>query len=232
MKRRAQTIQILGKALILATIIAAIPVTGAAQSSRAKAFQQAKPNLSGLWLGEGYTCNGREPPEEIRIEHRGEAVTAIKTAGDRCILTGEITWRGTFAANPFPVQFHVTSAIGSASRSFINGTARLENADTIVVSTAHFTVTFRRKPAGEPPKITFLRKAESGFEAVSNRTMALGDTFKIEVDMKSNSVTKLDEFKIKLQRSDGKSKDMVVRKTGQKPGVYHSDLYRVEKASL
>jgi hypothetical protein len=232
MKRRGHTLQILRKALSVAVITAAFPILGAAQSDRDNASRHATPNLSGLWLGEGYTCDGREPPEEVRIEQRGEQLTAIKTAGDRCILTGEITWRGTFGANTFPIQFHVTAGVGSASRSFINGTARLENADTLVVSTAHFTVTFRRKPAGEPPKITFLRKTDKGFETVANRTMAVGDRFKVQVDMKSHAATKLDEFRIKLRRNDGKSKDVVVRKTGQKPGVYHSDVYRVENETL
>ena len=231
MKRLCPTVQTLKKALILAVMIAAFPVTGTPQRGRDNASREAKPNLSGSWLGEGYTCDGREPPEEVRIEHRGEAVTAIKTAGDRCILTGEITWRGNFSGNPFPIQFHVTSSAGSTARRFINGTARLENADTIVVSTAYFSVTFRRKPAGGPPKITFLRTTENGLEAVSKRSMTVADTFKIEVDMKSDRVTKLNEFKIKLQRNDGKSKDVVVRKSGQKPGVYHSDLYRIEKAA-
>jgi len=101
-------------------------------------------NLTGTWLGTGYTCRGNEPPEKVRIVHKGDTVTATKVTGDDCITAGEITWRGTFKQGSFTVQHHVSDGPRPKRKWFIGGTVRVESADLLAVGSAAAPLTFRR----------------------------------------------------------------------------------------
>lgn len=43
------------------------------------------PDLNGVWIAEGYTCDANIPQEEIRIQQTGISVVATKITGDNCV---------------------------------------------------------------------------------------------------------------------------------------------------
>ncbi|NKB82019.1 MAG: hypothetical protein GKS05_09050 [Nitrospirales bacterium] len=63
-------------------------------------------DLAGDWIGENYTCDGKWDLL-IRIDVYGEKVIATKVTGEHCVAAGEVTWKGTFAKDRFPVKFRV-----------------------------------------------------------------------------------------------------------------------------
>lgn len=56
-------------------------------------------DLEGIWIGKGYTCNGQEPDEEIRITAHASYIVAVKTRGDDCVPSGHRTWQGMMSGN-------------------------------------------------------------------------------------------------------------------------------------
>lgn len=52
-------------------------------------------NLTGTWIGQGYQCEGGDPPERVEITQTGNRVLARKITGDRCVPAGQPTFRGT-----------------------------------------------------------------------------------------------------------------------------------------
>lgn len=121
-------------------------------SLQKSAYAQRYINLSGIWLGEGYACYGPvEDPEIVNIEHFESSVTVTKIEGDDCVTSGELTWRGVFDQNPFPVQVNVSDGPNSSSRFLIDGTANIVDNDTIMLSI----------PGSEDGSVTFYRAGGS-----------------------------------------------------------------------
>lgn len=64
-------------------------------------------DLVGAWIASGYFCNGAEPDQSIFITAVGQRLTATKVRGDRCIRSGEVTWRGTLAVDSIDAEIHL-----------------------------------------------------------------------------------------------------------------------------
>jgi len=117
-------------------------------------------NLSGEWIAAGYSCNGPQDPEHIKIEQKGASVTATKISGDDCIAAGSITWRGQFKDGSFS-NMQMQVGFPNQPKSFIPATARLDNSSEqlrlLVAGNNSDTITLTRAatPAetknGDPP---------------------------------------------------------------------------------
>jgi hypothetical protein len=111
-------------------------------------------NLSGEWIATGYSCNGPHAPERIKIEQKGDSVTATKTSGDYCVAAGSITWRGQFKDGSFS-NMQMQVGYPNQAKSFIPATARLDNSSgqlrILVAGNNSDTVTLTR---GGAPVVT------------------------------------------------------------------------------
>ena len=81
---------------VLITIIAVSIFTGC---EKAQQTSQQEYQISGKWLGKGYTCwddDGIlvEMNEFVSIKQNKNQVIATKITGDNCVGEGEITWKG------------------------------------------------------------------------------------------------------------------------------------------
>lgn len=74
-------------------------------------------DLEGRWIAEGYDCDPPVSPQEVEIRYvrggtkpdRTGTLEATKVAGDACINTGEVTWRGDLVGNQLKVEFHANA---------------------------------------------------------------------------------------------------------------------------
>jgi hypothetical protein len=99
-------------------------------------------NLSGIWIAEGYNCGDNNQLQEmIRITVSGKQVTATKKTGDNCVPAGEITWKGTYKKNSFPVKFRVSDGPNTALR-WIDETVKIISKKTL----KSYGVTYRKHP--------------------------------------------------------------------------------------
>lgn len=75
-------------------------------------------DLTGRWLGIGYTCGAsgegwRVYDERVEVAFSDDALIAVKIDGDPCIGPGEVTWRALTPGAAFevgaviPVESHV-----------------------------------------------------------------------------------------------------------------------------
>lgn len=105
--------------------------------------------LSGVWIAEGYTCNGTTyRQEQVSIEQTGQTVVATKITGDDCIAAGDITWRGTFTGNSFTGQMQFGNR---TSKHFENVAVAVKSSELLTVSGNGWTITYRKTTAA-PPK--------------------------------------------------------------------------------
>jgi hypothetical protein len=56
-------------------------------------------NLTGLWVGTGYTCGSTVVNELVRIDQTGDSFTASKLSGDPCVPAGGPTFYGKLNGN-------------------------------------------------------------------------------------------------------------------------------------
>jgi hypothetical protein len=68
MNKDLKFLQSFTSAPLMAASLIMLPTIAFSQGTSGMPTESKKPNLNGLWLGEGYTCNGSQPPEEVRIE--------------------------------------------------------------------------------------------------------------------------------------------------------------------
>jgi len=99
-------------------------------------------DLAGEWTGTGYSCDGDEPPEKLRLVASGaNELVATKTKGDNCIHTGEVSWRGKVEGSNINGAFHVRSPGAAANAdSWMQGSWQIISRDEI----RGFGATFRR----------------------------------------------------------------------------------------
>jgi hypothetical protein len=72
-----------------------------------RADDSARIDLNGTWVSHDYTCGDNKITEVVTINHLGDLVEAKKNVGDDCVPIGEVTWRGTYDANPFHGELHL-----------------------------------------------------------------------------------------------------------------------------
>ncbi|HUE83415.1 MAG TPA: hypothetical protein VMM84_14975 [Pyrinomonadaceae bacterium] len=106
--------------------------------------QENAGTLSGDWEAFGYTCNGIEPKQTVRIRHVGNRVTAVKIVGDECIGAGEITFRGVFNQDSFAGEMQVSSGEGTPKR-FVRVIINVMSPNILYVTGASDTLTLKRK---------------------------------------------------------------------------------------
>jgi len=51
-------------------------------------------DLSGIWLGDGYKCDGKVSQQRIKIERKGYAIVGTKITGDACVPADYRTFSG------------------------------------------------------------------------------------------------------------------------------------------
>jgi len=79
-----------------------------------------KVDLTGAWIGKGYSCEQGGLSEQVEITIKGNYLTAKKITGDNCVPAGNITFQGTLPdslseGSSFPVTFTVGSPTNPAS---------------------------------------------------------------------------------------------------------------------
>lgn len=108
-------------------------------------------NLSGMWVAEGYTCPASiaVPSEEVKINHTGTTLEAIKTKGDDCVRSGEITFKGRYDGtipSTFPIQLQVASSPNITDRQSVEALLEIKDSDLLEVVYGGVKITFTRKP--------------------------------------------------------------------------------------
>ncbi len=203
--------------------------SGKRSSGAARPVGEKLPDLNGEWIGEGYTCDGPEKPERIRIEHVANTVTAVKITGDRCIAAGQLTFTGTFTMNPFQARMQVGAA--GASKFFIFTTVHVESADLIKLSGSGDPVILRRASKGKVVQLSFVRQAGAGFEPINRNDRGFAELvynqpFYIEAlfDTPPAEIRK----EIRLEWAVGQTRNIVVTKTEKDPRVFRSEVLFVK----
>ncbi len=113
-------------------------------------------NLSGIWIGSGYTCEDSKSflTERVNIVQVDSSLTATKITGDNCVHAGDTTWLGTLPTPlpmnnvgtvSFPVQVRVSRGPNTKT-FFINGKGVLQNDEVkprivIILASGKFTMT-------------------------------------------------------------------------------------------
>lgn len=104
-------------------------------------------DLVGLWTGSGYTCEGNEPDELVRVTSpNGIDIIATKLRGDACVRAGEVTWRGRLNGRRIIVKAHMRAPHAAVSASsWVDDTVEVISRDEMTA----FGVRYRR---GNPPR--------------------------------------------------------------------------------
>jgi hypothetical protein len=101
-------------------------------------------HLSGEWIGVGYGCTPTPGPERIRIDQSGDEVVATKLAGDDCVLTGQVTWRGKLKGGAFS-DVHMQVSTGPATGLFfVDATLTMVNDTLVITPSGGSSVTYSR----------------------------------------------------------------------------------------
>lgn len=124
-------------AATLAVLVALMAL--AALGTRPVLAQIAPADLTGLWVGEGYTCGEVTGPQliEITVERTdqdgfiSENVVATKVTGDPCIPAGLVTWRGRIEGTQIIGEAQVIAGLPPADPFFIDRTFDIVGPDRI-----------------------------------------------------------------------------------------------------
>ena len=103
-------------------------------------------DLSGSWLGNGYICRGAVPEEKVRIQHKGNVVTAIKEKGDECIRSGEVTFTGKYdgTKTTIPVEMHMRRPNASTYPLRVPASLEIVDSDSLVLVYSGIKITFEK----------------------------------------------------------------------------------------
>jgi hypothetical protein len=104
--------------------------------------------LSGTWVGKGYSCEREGLSEQVEITINGNYMTAKKTTGDNCVPAGNVTFQGTLPdsiaeGQTFPVTFTVGSPSDPASGK-ATGEMTIVNSNSLYAVISSERITFRR----------------------------------------------------------------------------------------
>lgn len=101
-------------------------------------------DLTGTWTADGYELN----PEELTISHAGDQVLAVKTGKtDNNVPKGQVSWKGTFDANPFQGQIQMADK-GYRNPRWVAVTVTVKSADALLLKDADgWTAALTRVPA-------------------------------------------------------------------------------------
>jgi hypothetical protein len=103
-------------------------------------------DLSGSWLANGYICQGAVPEEKVRIQHKGNVVTAIKEKGDECIRSGEVTFTGKYdgTKTTIPVEMHMRRPNASTYPLRVPASLEIVDSDSLVLVYSGIKITFEK----------------------------------------------------------------------------------------
>jgi hypothetical protein len=103
-------------------------------------------DLSGSWLANGYICRGAVPEEKVRIQHKGNVVTAIKEKGDECIRSGEVTFTGKYdgTKTTIPVEMQMRRPNASTYPLRVPAFLEIVDSDSLVLVYSGIKITFER----------------------------------------------------------------------------------------
>ena len=103
-------------------------------------------DLSGSWLAHGYICRGAVPEEKVRIQHKGNVVTAIKEKGDECIRSGEVTFTGKYdgTKTTIPVEMHMRRPNASTYPLRVPASLEIVDSDSLVLVYNGIKITFEK----------------------------------------------------------------------------------------
>jgi hypothetical protein len=103
-------------------------------------------DLSGSWLANGYICQGAVPEEKVRIQHKGNVVTAIKEKGDECIRSGEVTFTGKYdgTKTTIPVEMQMRRPNASTYPLRVPASLEIVDSDSLVLVYSGIKITFEK----------------------------------------------------------------------------------------
>lgn len=103
-------------------------------------------DLSGSWLAHGYICRDAVPEEKVRIQHKGDVVTAIKEKGDECIRSGEVTFTGKYdgTKTTIPVEMQMRRPNASTYPLRVPAFLEIVDADSLVLVYSGIKITFEK----------------------------------------------------------------------------------------
>ncbi len=87
------------------------------------------PDLSGIWIGRDYSCDGQAYSEEVSFSQEGDQIIAIKRTGDPCVLAGDVTFKARINGG---ADCHAGTPENPSS-SIIRGTFVLRSTDRVEV---------------------------------------------------------------------------------------------------
>jgi hypothetical protein len=65
------------------------------KADRGEVSEEKGFDLSGIWVGEGYECDGQVSQQRVKIEQKGYAIVGTQMTGDACVPAGSRTFSGT-----------------------------------------------------------------------------------------------------------------------------------------
>lgn len=116
-------------------------------SAGAQSIRKSKGiDLSGSWLANGYICQGAVPEEKVRIQHKGDVVTAIKEKGDECIRSGEVTFTGKYdgTKTTIPVEMQMRRPNASTYPLRVPAFLEIVDSDSLVLVYSGIKITFEK----------------------------------------------------------------------------------------